>query len=167
MPSNSKQIIKQITFLKYNKIIKQIVHVLCPRISILHIFHTFISMLNHPPLIMLQCFPKMVPIILHVSSNGTHSSAHISKSDIDNSALFRKRLPLKNGTSPYLRTCKGNPPPPPPPPEETAFDQAFSYFCATPAYMWYCKLEMQHNITQARKWGNKGNLTLTTKVINT
>ena len=39
-------------------------------------------------------------------SNGTHISAHISKTYIDNSALFRKRYPENNGISLYLKPIK-------------------------------------------------------------
>ena len=54
----------------------------------------------------------MVPITLHISSNGTHNSADNLKTDTHNSSFFGKKVTLNNGTSPLVKPIKLTPPPP-------------------------------------------------------
>ena len=75
-------------FFKTQRIIKQVLHILC---SSWHF---------------LPHIPRIVPFILHVSSKGTRNSAHIRKKDTENYALLNKKLPINNGTSPYPRSTK-------------------------------------------------------------
>ena len=61
----------------------QILHFLCQKISILHIFHTFIS--NGTFSLLILNLPSNNFAIF--SQNGTHGSSNISKNDTDNPPL--------------------------------------------------------------------------------
>ena len=52
----------------------------------------------------------MEPIILHFSSNGTHTLTQILKANTHNSAIFKKKVLQNNGTSPYPEPIKLPPP---------------------------------------------------------